>query len=78
MGGKNTQVLFLKEVFKKIYYALNTFSSGSKLNYLAEIIKLWLLLLLFFLTLNVFDYNIKIMNQAGVEAIQYMSLLMSH
>jgi hypothetical protein len=40
MGGKNTQVLFLKEVFKKIYYALNTFSSGSKLNYLAEIIKL--------------------------------------
>lgn len=39
MGGKKTDILLLKEVLKKVYWALNTGSKGSKLAYIADVLR---------------------------------------
>jgi hypothetical protein len=39
MGGKKTDIEALQEVLKKIYYAINTTSRGSKLKYICEVLR---------------------------------------
>ena len=39
MGGKKTDILSLQEVLKKIYLALNTGNKGSKLTYIADVLR---------------------------------------
>lgn len=39
MGGKRTDILALQETLKKIYYALNTESKGSKMDYICDVLR---------------------------------------
>ena len=39
MGGKNTDILSLQEIFKKIYYGLNMENNGSKIAYIMDLIR---------------------------------------
>lgn len=53
MGGKKTDIELLQQMMRKIYIGLHTGSKGSKLSYIAEILKfIWMIF-------TTFDMDLK-------------------